>query len=200
MQSLIKSPDGLSGASLGTPVSTRFVIVPIDITNCAGGYSISSATIGGVAATVNYIETRGWFGDDGCVIFISANVASGSTGDIVVNGNAGTFGTTYFGVYTINQSLLLSTTPSVGSDGTGGGTSESPSVSATSTGFVIGTYTFTNGSSGKNPAVSGGFTDDDVDDQRGFFSLGSLPTTGTVSATINWTGSFSGQGVLTAWR
>jgi hypothetical protein len=186
-----------TGVNLGSAFSTRLVIVPVDLQFAC---TITSATIGGVTATINYIPAEESAGDE-CVDFISATVPSGSTGDIVLNMSGTTmYGTGYYGVYTIDGSTLSSLTPTTGTASTTGSTSETPSVSATAGGFVLGGYRFGSGASGKNVTISGGFTGDDVENPFGFFHIGSVVTTGTVSAPINWTGSFSSQGAVTAWH
>jgi hypothetical protein len=190
------STETATAANLGTASSTRFVIVSVAIGGCSGR-SISSATIGGVTATVNYTVHEGALE---CVGFISALVPTGSTGDIVVTMTSTMFGGGSYAVYTIDQASLSSTTPTTGSANTAGGTSESPSVSAAAGAFVLGVDTFGNGSAAKNPVtVSGGFTKDIQDALKGFFHLSSV-SAGTTTPTISWTGTFSSQSALTAWR
>lgn len=70
--------------NLGTAAATRFIVVAIVAREAAGGSaSVSSATIGGVSATVLNGEANG-----NQLALICAAVPTGTTGDIVVNWSA----------------------------------------------------------------------------------------------------------------
>lgn len=195
--SLVHSGSAMIGtaASLGTATSTRFVIVAITAPQAANS-TISSSTIAGLPATIDYQATAAGVE---AVAFISALVPSGSSGDIVLNWSGTLYNDGTYAVYTINESSLASTTPTTGASNTAGGTSETPTVSATAGGFVLGAYSFNN-ASGKNQTIPGGFTADDANSSRGFFHLGSVGTTGTTAATISWTGTYSSQSALATWH
>ncbi len=68
-----------SSASLGTAHAARYIIVGV-VTVATSARTISSATIGGVSATLNYNPSSTNAGR-----LICAAVPSGATGDIVIN-------------------------------------------------------------------------------------------------------------------
>ena len=191
---------------LGTPSSTRFVMVIINVRagSCQAG--VSSATIDGVSATIDGATTD----DFDCIDFISATVPADTVGDIVVNMVGSGFQAQAYAVYTIDGSQLASTTANVGF-GTTSTTSETASVSATAGGFILGSYI--NGNTCCNvPTISGGSTQDDTSVGEfgngsmygtawmGFYHLGSAGTSGSTPATKNRSGNVSGITALAAWH
>lgn len=79
-----------SGVSLGAADPNRIIVITGCFGTAAGGESISSATIGGVAATIGTGGGYGGSGDDGMSRIFWAKVPTGTTGDVVINfsGNA----------------------------------------------------------------------------------------------------------------
>ena len=106
-----------STADIGNPsyIATRRVIVIASGSNF--GQTATSATINGVSATIHLNGTTSTANTS--IIVFSAVVPSGTTGVTIVLNMTGTlFGGADMHVYTVDNSLLLSTTPTTGANST----------------------------------------------------------------------------------
>lgn len=129
-----------SSVSFGSAESTRRIYVFITAFSNTNGATISSVTIGGVAATVLMIKTSG-----GSVSAFMAGVAvaavpTGTTGDIVVTFSAALSVAKTVHVYRVtNQvSSIASAMFASSSIGTPSGTTLSRTVATVANGFVLG--------------------------------------------------------------
>lgn len=137
--------------SIGNPayIATRRVMLVV--TGACGGNSIvsgSGTTINGVNATID-VQIEAGSGGGACCAELSAVVTSGTTSVPIQVTYSGTTGDAAFGTFTVDNSTLQSTTPSVGSasNGTGASPITSSSFTGTSSGFMVGGLTFIGGSS-----------------------------------------------------
>lgn len=185
-----------STVNIGAAYSTRRVIV-MAVSGLSSGRTITSGSINGVAATTCLDSTRSTQEWAGC---ITAVVPTGTTNVTVTFTMSNTlFGPAQYAVYTVDDSSLLSSTPQTGTAGTASGTSVAPTVSQTAGGFVLGGTAWGNGSA-KSGSISGYTIDAPNGNTFLFFSLIPSPSTGTATATTTWTGSFSANSGVTAWR
>lgn len=126
-----------TSVSLGTAIGTSLVVVVVHLWDVSGdGRHLSSATINGVAATIQ-VQTTGTVAtnQDATVAIISA-VTAGTSGNIVLTATNTVQG---FGcdVYRLNN--LTSTTPTTTASNrlTANGTSVSVNITAASNGILI---------------------------------------------------------------
>jgi hypothetical protein len=195
--------------NIGTASATRRVIVVFFLGNInnGGGAAITGVpTIDGGAgggpqnATVHYdvqdSATGTW------TACISAIVATGTTGTTIAitTNSGGIFGTAFYGVYTTDNSQLVSGTPVTNTNSTASATTlaASVSVSPTAGGFLIGTGVL---AANGNPLAASGYTVDAFggNSQLIFFSKSGL-STGTNTATLTWTGATGAAMGIAAWR
>jgi hypothetical protein len=183
--------------SIGTAAgfTTRRIIVSFSSVSGIGASSLTGVTIQGLIATV-HISTFANVWE----AIASVDVPTGTTATIVA-----TFGSNIFSVpradtYSVDDALLLSTTPNTGS-GTGAATTSitTSAYNQTSGGFVIAAGTIDTAPTGL--VVTGFTTDFGGGTARNISaSLTSGLVTGSSIATMTWAGSASGGLVATAWR
>ncbi len=78
-----------SAQAIGTASSDRIVIVAVGAANISTGTTLSSATIGGVAATIQKQQTNNAASIDTISAVITAAVPTGTTGDVVLTFSTG---------------------------------------------------------------------------------------------------------------
>ncbi len=120
---------------IGTAASDRFVVVGVKVSEYTSTITISSVTIAGNSATRLGSLVRP-SSNDIAVAFYGVVVASGTTGDIVINTTGGNIRQAVIGVWTVTG--LLSTTPvATYSDNTVSASVMSAAISAISAGAVM---------------------------------------------------------------
>lgn len=181
-----------TSVSIGTAGTNRRVIVAY-----AGGgiRNLSSATIGGVSATVHGSDTSG----NGVAAFFSAIVPTGTTGNIVATASSSDFFDNYFIVWTIDDTEIdISSIVFTANDITSV-TSTALSYTATTGGVSLAAIGFQNGNSAKCPiTINNSFVRDYQSDFDGSLMGASLDgeTAGSRTTTISWSGSYSGEAAL----
>lgn len=78
-----------SAQAIGAASADRIVIVACGAVNVSSGTTLSSATIGGISATILKQQTNNAASVDTIFAIIAASVTSGTTADIVLNYSAG---------------------------------------------------------------------------------------------------------------
>jgi len=175
-----------TGVSIGNPsyIATRRVIVFMGGLN---DVSLTSGTINGVTATIHIAGVTA--GSSSWMAAMSAVVTSGTSVTISLTTSVGAGQPTLF-VYTIDNSLLASTTPQVGTNNTSTGTSLSATYSQTTGGCLTGfaaSQTPAPSLAFSSPAYTTDQTFGSVNDLVGNFTP--VPTTGTGTTTVTWTGT-----------
>jgi hypothetical protein len=183
-----------SSVSIGAEDANRRVIVMAY--TLIGQPTVTSATIGGVAATVHRREL-GTSGLEMMLIF-SAVVPTGITGNVVITyGSAPSSHGGLVYVFTVDNSLLGDITPNVGGNSVAAGTSVSANVTSENLGFVVGAVTWSNGA-GKSPVAPAGYTSHVNNSGISVFSKSGL-SAGTESPSVSWSGSYNGTMALAEW-
>lgn len=164
-----------SGVAIGAAQSDRKVIVAVDW-RAAAAVTLSSATIGGIAATIDF---QGNVATSTGIAFISAIVPTGTTAAIVLNFS----GTVVRVGHQTYRAVGATITPSSTAIHATGATVTNPTG-----GFVI--------ASGFTPTNSlTGVTSVSSDVTEGYYFLGGTSNTvGSVTATVS--GAFSGVGAV----
>lgn len=186
-----------TAANIGTASATRKVIV---VASGSGFRTTSSATIAGVAATI-HVET---VANNAWTAIYSANVSTGTTGDIVLTMSGSLTANQTCAVYTADTSAMISETPAVDTGTVSGGTSVTVNAAETEGGFAVGGTGFTNGASKTAITVTGTdtYTKDTVtvSGLYQFFHKNAIAATGTGDATTAWTDSFTASSGVAVWR
>lgn len=181
-----------NSVSIGTADTNRRVIVAY-----AGGgiRDLSSATIGGISATVHGTDTSG----NGVAAFFSAIVPTGTTANIVATASSSDFFDNYFIVWTIDDTEIdISSVAFVAMD-ISSQTSSALSYTGATGGVSLAVVGFQNGNSAKCPiTINNSFVRDYEDDFDGSLMGASLDgeTAGSRTTTISWSGSYSGESAL----
>lgn len=124
-----------AGVSIGAAASNRRVIVMGS--TASSGNTISSVSIAGITDALTQTGT-GSNTTGGTLTWVaSAVVPTGTTGDIVVTYTAGNFTHAPISIWTVNNDLLLSSTPTGGSDHPTSTTSTSASLTTALGGFTL---------------------------------------------------------------
>jgi hypothetical protein len=183
-----------SGLALGAADATRFIVVGISA-NATNGRTISSASIGGVAATVDLLYQNSGNSRNGHAGFISAAVPTGVTGDVVVTWSAGMtecFVTVYRAI-NLTTGAIHDFDPATDVNPISGGAVSLSVDVPTGGGFVVGSACLV---SGTTFSWTAGVTKDldfnDVAGESDPFSLGSsgfLPAQTGYSVTASTNGS-----------
>lgn len=174
--------------------TTRRIIVAFGGVSGISGSSLTSVTIGGISATVHITSfSNGW------TAIASADVPTGTTATIVATFGSNIFATPVADTYSVDDALLLSTTPSTGSGSAGSSPVTTSSYSQTSGGFVIAAGTID--TAGTGLVVTGFTTDFGGGAARNIAAkLTTGLVTGSTTASMAWTGAASGALVVSAWR
>lgn len=189
-----------TGASFGAAFANRRVIVLCGA-SAPNSRVFSSSTLGGLtAALAAEAHTAG----SSLAMIVSAVVPTGTTGDISITMSNTVFSDIAYAVYTLDDSLLNSTTPVTSTGNTAGATSmASGAFAASAGGVILSAAGFTNGSS-KTPAS---VTDDKSDTITIGNSSGDLIAAaangivgGNTTLTTTWTGTFDGALAVASWR
>lgn len=194
-----------SGIPIGpaSGFAARRIILSIVANRNSAGFNggLTSVTIGGIAATIHIATSTG--GND--VAIASADVPTGTTANIVLTAGGTWFATPILGIYSVDDALMVSTTPSVAS-GNNSGTSVTTSASFTQTsgGFVVAGVALDNNAGGSGISISG-YTNNAFGtsgDSGSLSSLEPVPSTVTATASASWAGGTSQGGTLAvaAWR
>jgi hypothetical protein len=135
-----------SSQAIGTASTTRRVVVAVHCGRDTGASpSLSSATIGGVSATIHATQSGSGGGFYGYAAIISATVPTGTTADVVLNLSATSY---WAGITVIAIDGLNSTTPTAtATDNTLSSGVLSNSLTWSADGFVIAAATFGTSSS-----------------------------------------------------
>lgn len=118
-----------SAVAIGTAAADRWVIVAFGVTS--GDFD--SMTIGGIAATIS-IEGITWGSGSSEAGIGLANVPTGTTADVVVNGSATPLGC-HIGVWTVNMASGVAT--DTGGDHKSGTTSCTVAIDIPANGFAV---------------------------------------------------------------
>jgi hypothetical protein len=194
----VGSATTFTSASIGTAsgFTTRRIIVAISCNNLNGG--VVSATIGGISATVHVTTST----SNGDAAIFSADVPTGTTATIVVTQGGTAFSPVVGGIYSVDDALLVSTTPSTSSANTAGATSlTTGSFTETSGGFVVAANNLIGAAGGTGTSIAG-FTADGfggAGNKEYLGSLTSIGSTASVTVTSNWTTSGAGGLAVAAW-
>lgn len=187
-------------ASVGAAFASRRVIVGVSARG-VGARTISSATIGGVAATLHGSpQTQG---TAEFVQYISAIVPTGTTATIdVVWSGSRTVGPDAFHIFTVDDDDLTSSTPTLAGASTAGATTLGNDINVSEGGFVILVATWNSGTT-KTPIGSGETAITDVVYTQRYFmfySGSNLSANAAWTGAVNWTGSFAGAMQMATWR
>jgi hypothetical protein len=183
--------------------TTRRIIIVGTASGVASNGSLTNVSINGISATIHIESTAGAEnGGEGHSFIASLPVPTGTTADITLTIAGGIFSSHVLGIYTVDDALLVSTTPSVGSNFTTSAvtTLTTSSFTQTAGGFVIAV-----GSLSTAPA-SGlaitGYTTNQFGGANSVIlaSLTSIGSTGSAMATANWVSSLSGNICAAAWQ
>lgn len=171
-----------TSANIGTANSNRLVIVSIGHT-VPQSRSLSSATIAGISATI--ITSGNDVGSTSFSAIISAEVPTGTSGNIVLTFDDTLFSDGIYSVYTVDKTTISSNASSTTVTGTDTNTL-SNSYTSVNNGFTLGIIYWENGSS-KSPSISG-YTIDDTTNNISFSRAETSSASQT--ATVNWTGNY----------
>lgn len=183
-----------TAAGIGTASSTRRVIATVAQTT-ASGRTLTSATIGGISATIHQQSTDS--GSTSGAYIISAVVPTGTTADIVL-----TFSDTLFGggsgaIYTVDDTTVSSTVGG-GTNTTTSATSLAVNYTSTTDGFSVGITDWGNGS-GKTPITVTGYTVDFSDEGQYAAFRKNETASGSATATTAWSGSFGAASAVASF-
>jgi hypothetical protein len=191
-----------TNASIGSTAgfTTRRIIFVLT-TNSMNPSSIASFTVNGGAPVNGAIHVQQQNGASGpfAAIF-SADIATGTTATIAVTYNTSVFNDQNLAVYSVDDALLVSTTPN-----TGAGTASAATSSATSS-FTQTTGGFTVAGEGMSTSVTTlaitGYTTNQNGGSSNVItsSLTSIASTGSVTAASTWATSASAAIVAASWR
>lgn len=197
------STNTITTANIGNPayISNRRVIVVAS--GGSNGVSITSCTIN--AVTCDHVNgfTAGATSDN--VWFVSAPVPTGTTGVTITFGwNFTSFVNPRLCIYNVNNTLLLSATPTTTQNITVAGTTNTNTVATTASGFILAGGWVGGATAGPTITAStdGLATDDFINGQA--YVCGSANNTATNAAssvTISWTtASINAALALAAFR
>jgi hypothetical protein len=163
----------------------------------AGG---TPPTIGGITATV-HAQVNQSSGGPGAYIF-SADVPTGTTATVVVTFASSIFADLHISIYTVDDALLVSTTPQTGTGSTG---SSVLTLSTSSFTESTGGFTVAGGATGATVSALGitGYTTDFGGGSSNQIdgNLSSIGSTGSVTATLAWTTTSATAAIAAAsWR
>jgi hypothetical protein len=168
----------------------------------AAGRNVSSATIGGVSATIHASTT----GNDQIRAAFSAIVPTGTTADIVINMSDSVFNDVRLAVYSVDDNDLEDgSSPNVG--GTLGSSSDSVTVNYTA--FAGGSTllygSWNNGNSAKTPVTTSptfgeDYPNDSFNGAHRFFYLDGEPSSGATSVTVSWSGNYTSNFGVITWE
>lgn len=188
-----------SGFSIGTAYSTRRIVVVMSGT-MAAGRNVSSATIGGVSATIHMSAT----GNNFIRAAFSAIVTSGTTADIVITMSDSVFNDVRIAVYSVDDNDLTDgDNPNIGGTLGSSDTSVTVNYTAFENGPVLLFGGWENGSSAKTPVTTSptfveDYPNDSFNGAHRFFQLDENTADGATSVTVSWSGSYTSNfGVLT---
>ncbi|WP_154072526.1 hypothetical protein [Bradyrhizobium erythrophlei] len=160
---------------------------------------LTSVVINGtITATIHVLENT----NEGVAI-ASADVPTGTTADVVVTAAGTFFATVVISAYTVDDALLVSTTPSTAQGTTASGASiTTGSFTETAGGFVIATNSLAGAAGGSGTAISGFTTDALGGSGNKEYSghLSPIVSTATGPVTSNWTTLQAGGLAVAAWR
>lgn len=188
-----------TSANIGTAAgfTTRRIIVAIEAGAFAG--PVTDVTIGGISATIHAQD-----GSQAGVAIASANVPTGTTATISVTQAAGTiFLTPTITIYSVDDALLVSTTPSTATGSTAAASSvASASFTETAGGFVIVVVGAQGPFGGTGCSISGCTTDGfgGAGNSEYYGSRASVSSTVTGPITANWTTPAAASIAVAAWR
>lgn len=179
--------------------TTRRIIMSLSVKGSDAAGTLSSVVINGVTATIH--TQAGGGGTPAFAAVVSADVPTGTTGVTVTT----TFTNSLFagvvaGIYSVDDALLVSTTPS-SNTGTGSAVSSISTGSFTETagGFIVAAAALGTVPSGF--AITGYTTDALGGANQGIVShLASVASTGSTTATATWTNSSNATIAAAAWR
>jgi hypothetical protein len=184
-----------SGVNFGTAFSTRFLISVVGFNNVVFSGSTMTATIGGNTATVFFANQA----TNSAVGIFYVGVSSGTSGTVTVTQSGGSVFTTPVGaLYSVDSSLLLSTTPTTASNtATSVTTISTSSFTQTVNGFTILGLSTGGGTSSYVPPT--GFVNDTAYTDL-FMHLAPVLSTSTGTLTYSWTGSSNASIAAASWR
>lgn len=196
-----------ASSNIGTASATRRVIVAVSGGFPSPGRAITGFNINGVdqtdpTAVITNIpgasSTNGAF-------FVSAVVPTGTTGvSVSVTFTTTQFGSVGFAIYTVDNSLLTSSTPTTGFNDPGSSrTTGSVTVSATAGGFIITSMESVAGTTGNNISASTETFTLDAAASNGansYAHANGIATNASSSVTWSWTGSSVAGLCAGAWR
>ena len=171
----------ITAAGIGTASATRRVLILMGGV-LGGGLSITSATIGGIAAAVHYQVTEA---NNGWSASISAIVPTGTTADVTVVMNGSIFFTPQYHIYTVDNATISA--PYATATNFNAVNSLSLSVPYTT---VAGSLNIIGigwaSSATKSPIALPAYTGDNLSPIISVLSLNGTPVAGTVTDTVTW--------------
>lgn len=193
------SVETLAGANIGTAAgfTTRRIIVSAAGNGGVGPTALVSATIGGIAATINGQANAG---TQQIAAIFSADVPTGTTATIVATYNNTISAAIVLCTYSVDDAKLISTTPSVGTAVAAGSvtTLTTSSFTQTTGGFIVGAAGYGGGVSSQSIT---GYSADFTGGQSIQAHFAPVVATGSTTATTNWTTAQSLDVlVVAAWR
>lgn len=160
----------ITGVDFGAADSNRRIVIAFASRSGNSGHSVSSATIGGVSATIAAQHTANVGGGHSLVAVLSAEVPTGASGTVAVTLSNGAV-RAGFGVYRIisNSALAVADSTSADTVSTGSAISLSATVDVEKGALIAVAITFTTG-----PTLSfSGIANDDFDATVGSANIGS---------------------------
>jgi len=183
-----------TGASIGTAAADRLVVVCVS-SQTSSNRTISSATIGGNAATIVVSSANGI--NPGGIICLP--VAAGTTADIVIKFSAGV-SNCRIQVFTITG--LNSTTAVSSNQGSGLTTAPSCAITPTAGAAVIANAFNQSSTAGSVTVTSGGTAtnDDTISTYHYYAGLRQNTPAGSLTCTITFPASANSRIFAAAWR
>jgi hypothetical protein len=179
-----------TAAGIGVANANRRVVVTL---GGIGFRTLSSLTIGGVAATIHYQLTTA---NSAFVACASAVVPTGTTGDIVATMSGTPSTNLIYATYSLDDSTAGTPTTDT-STGVGVSTIDT-TFAQTQNGCMIGVTAWGGGQT-KTPITVPGYVEDAETNTCLNFHLNAIASTGTGTATTNWTGLFNAGSGAVAW-
>lgn len=204
VSSVVLSPSGstltTASANLGTTsgFTTRRIIATVSAVDSFGGTTMNSATINGVSATIHdQVE----LGSGPFAAILSADVPTGTTGvTITMTFSGSVFGGGATAIYSVDDALLVSTTPSTGKNTASAVTT----VSTTAITQSVGGFVVTTAGLNITPtgfAVTGQTTDAFGGANRNINThLAPIASGGSLAVVSTWTNASNIAIVAAAWR
>jgi hypothetical protein len=174
-----------SGVSFGAASASRRIYVGVTAGSSTNGATISSATIGGVSATIFTLKASGGSFSTGVHNILVASVPSGTTGDISITYSAGLNNPKNIHVYrVVGQTTAVGSVLHNSTQGQGASTSTGRTVTTVNGSFAITLLGMLNA---RDPSLSGATRNNSGSQVS---HAGSASTTGAnLSITWSWTSS-----------